>query len=66
MKPRLFKGDMIKVRDNHEFYPGLVGRFEFYGGPKKDVAVCVNVAKSNECKKTYFAVNPTDCKRIAG
>lgn len=58
-KPMLVVGNLYKVRSDHHFWPNRLGKFRFWGGPKKDVVVLSDA----ENDQVVFAVGPGDIVR---
>ena len=59
---KLEKGKSYRVRGDHPFHPGRIGKFEFMGGPDYDCVVLSEVPKNVYLShtKTYFAVGLND------
>jgi hypothetical protein len=60
-EPMLTIGDLYKIRDDHPYWPGRLGTFEFMGGPDRDVVVLSRPLENPDQRwKSYMSVKPMD------
>lgn len=54
------KDQLVRVKDNHKFHAGRLGRFEFMGGIERDIVVLSDLDNS----RSLFAVGQNDVEIV--
>lgn len=56
------KNELLKVRDDHPFHAGKIGKFDFMGGPEADVLIME--VDRNHNSVTLIGVDPADVSPV--